>query len=125
MLLSTVQRGLQHLSFTRSAKRIFSFATLLLHDPETIDYATRHSTGSTIPYAVWRASLEDMPVVLPSPDVRKAFDSVMRTVLDRIPAPYFENKTLAAIRDALLPKLVSGEIRVKDAERFAARTGAL
>lgn len=26
--------------------------------------------------------------------------------------------TLASIRDALLPKLLSGEIRVKDAERF-------
>jgi len=26
--------------------------------------------------------------------------------------------TLAAIRDALLPKLLAGEIRVKDAERF-------
>jgi len=25
---------------------------------------------------------------------------------------------LAALRDALLPKLISGEIRVKDAERF-------
>ena len=29
-----------------------------------------------------------------------------------------ESRTLAAIRDALLPKLVSGELRVGDAERF-------
>jgi type I restriction enzyme S subunit len=29
-----------------------------------------------------------------------------------------ETETLAALRDALLPKLISGEIRVKDAERF-------
>jgi type I restriction enzyme S subunit len=28
-----------------------------------------------------------------------------------------ESETLAAIRDALLPKLLSGEIRVKDAEK--------
>ena len=28
------------------------------------------------------------------------------------------NSTLAAIRDALLPKLVSGVIRLKDAEQF-------
>ena len=32
----------------------FAFATLLLHDPDTIDFATRNSTGSTIPYAVWQ-----------------------------------------------------------------------
>ena len=31
-----------------------------------------------------------------------------------------ESTTLAAIRDALLPKLLSGEIRVKDAEKFMA-----
>jgi type I restriction enzyme S subunit len=29
-----------------------------------------------------------------------------------------ESRTLAALRDALLPKLISGEIRVRDAERF-------
>jgi type I restriction enzyme S subunit len=30
----------------------------------------------------------------------------------------FQSQTLAAIRDALLPKLLSGEIRIKDAENF-------
>jgi type I restriction enzyme S subunit len=29
-----------------------------------------------------------------------------------------EGRTLAALRDTLLPKLLSDEIRVKDAERF-------
>jgi len=29
----------------------------------------------------------------------------------------------AALRDALLPKLISGEIRVKDAERFLKERG--
>ncbi len=29
-----------------------------------------------------------------------------------------EQVTIAAIHDAILPKLLSGEIRVKDAERF-------
>jgi type I restriction enzyme S subunit len=29
-----------------------------------------------------------------------------------------ESHTLAAIRDTLLPKLISGELRVKDAARF-------
>jgi len=34
-----------------------------------------------------------------------------------------ESSTLAAIRDALLPKLISGEIRLKDAERFLEERG--
>jgi type I restriction enzyme S subunit len=29
-----------------------------------------------------------------------------------------ESRTLGALRDALLPKLISGELRVKDTERF-------
>ena len=94
----------------------FAFAALLLHHPDTIDYATRHSTGSTIPYAVWNGSLEDMPAVIPPSAVRNAFDRILRPMLTRIPETYFLNKTLAAFRDTLLPKLISGELRVKTAQ---------
>ena len=46
--------------------------------------------------------------------------------------PWFEkwrsntemNKTLAVLRDALLTKLISGELRVRGAERFVAEAGA-
>jgi len=94
----------------------FAFATLLLHRPDTIDYATRHSTGSTIPYAVWAGSLEEMPAVISPREIRVSFDAVVRPILTRIPVPCFENRTLAAIRDALLPKLMSGEVRATKCE---------
>jgi type I restriction enzyme S subunit len=90
----------------------FAFATLLLHDPKTIDFATRHSTGSTIPYAVWVDSMDTMPAILPPSDVRAAFNDAVRPMLGRIPQPYFESLTLAALRDTLLPKLISGELRI-------------
>ena len=32
-----------------------------------------------------------------------------------------QNHTLAALRDTILPKLISGELRVKDATRFRGR----
>jgi type I restriction enzyme, S subunit len=99
----------------------FSFATLQLHRTDTVDYATRHSTGTTIPYAVWNKSLQDMPVVVPPPTVRKAFDLIVRPLLERIPEPYFENMTLAALRDVLLPKLVSGQLRLSAVERILKR----
>jgi type I restriction enzyme S subunit len=35
---------------------------------------------------------------------------------------FSDTRTLAALRDALLPKLVSGEIRIKDAEKQIAET---
>lgn len=99
----------------------FAYASLLLHHPSTVDYATRHSTGSTIPYAVWRHSLEDMPVIIPPNDVRLVYNNIVGPILTRIVALYFENSTLAALRDALLPGLVSGDLKVKDAEKFVGR----
>jgi type I restriction enzyme S subunit len=33
-----------------------------------------------------------------------------------------ESRTLAALRDTLLPKLISGELRIEDAERFLEKT---
>jgi type I restriction enzyme, S subunit len=95
----------------------FSFATLLLHDPETIGYATRHSTGSTIPYAVWTGSLDGMPAIVPPPPARRAFDRVVFPILMQLPEAYFQSRTLAAVRDTLLPKLISGELRLTAAER--------
>ena len=93
----------------------FAYAITLLHDAETIDYATRHSTGSTIPYAVWGGSLENMPIVLPPENVRAAFGRVMGPLLERIPTRYFEVRALATLRDTLLPKLISGELGVSEA----------
>jgi type I restriction enzyme S subunit len=41
----------------------------------------------------------------------------------RAAAAVRESRTLAALRDTLLPKLISGELRVKDAERLAVQAG--
>ncbi len=54
----------------------------------------------------------------PTPAVVAAFDATADGWLERTLACRREARTLAALRDALLPKLVSGELRVKDAERL-------
>ncbi|MFQ5717659.1 MAG: restriction endonuclease subunit S [Nitrospinales bacterium] len=43
--------------------------------------------------------------------------------MSKVRANLFGTSTLSAIRDTLLPKLLSGEIRVKDAEKFVAKMG--
>ena len=45
--------------------------------------------------------------------------SLVSPLFARVEASHEESVTLAALRDALLPKLLSGEIRVKDAEKIA------
>lgn len=42
------------------------------------------------------------------------FDLLTTPMIDQIVANYFEDKSLAVLRDALLPKLMSGEIDVSD-----------
>ncbi|WP_295392007.1 hypothetical protein [uncultured Thiodictyon sp.] len=50
-------------------------------------------------------------------DVWSAFGAIIEPLFQRIRANGEESRTLAQTRDLLLPKLMSGEIRVKDAER--------
>jgi type I restriction enzyme S subunit len=48
------------------------------------------------------------------------FAEYVRPLLARISTATTESLTLSAIRDTLLPKLISGELRVRDAERMLA-----
>lgn len=63
-------------------------------------------------------SILGLPVVLPEPKVIATFDRNAEALLTRSLMCRRESRTLAALRDTLLPKLISGELRVKNAERF-------
>ncbi len=90
----------------------FAFSTLLLHQEKTVEYATAQSTGTTIPYAKWSKSLELMPIILPPVKVRTQFNILVKDLLLSIPPKYFCIESLQKMRDTLLPKLISGELRL-------------
>jgi type I restriction enzyme, S subunit len=48
----------------------------------------------------------------------QAFEDLVGPLMKRQKANAEESLIFAALRDALLPKLTSGELRVKDAQRF-------
>jgi type I restriction enzyme S subunit len=54
--------------------------------------------------------------VIPAADVLRKFDETVHPFFRSWIANIHESSTLASIRDALLPRLLSGEIRIKDAE---------
>jgi type I restriction enzyme S subunit len=62
-------------------------------------------------------------IVLPPEAIAQAFTEMVRPGVDRIIAATHESRTLAALRDTLLPKLISGALRVTDAERFLEERG--
>ena len=54
-------------------------------------------------------------VALPPESLAAEFTERIRPMIGRIIANIHESRTLAALRDALLPKLLSGELRVPSA----------
>jgi type I restriction enzyme S subunit len=58
-----------------------------------------------------------VPFVLPPETVCKEFAGIIEPMFTRIRANIEESRTLAALRDALLPKLLSGELRVPSTNR--------
>jgi type I restriction enzyme, S subunit len=56
-------------------------------------------------------------LVTPAPQIALKFYDFLAPLDSRISANNEASRTLAALRDTLLPKLISGELRIKDAER--------
>ena len=48
-----------------------------------------------------------------------AFDNIVRAMLLKCGTAIHENEVVSSVRDLLLPKLMAGEIRLKDAEKVA------
>ena len=61
--------------------------------------------------------LSGFPLVVPPNGVAAAFAGVVGALRERVVASVREMELLAALRDTLLPKLISGEIRVPEADR--------
>jgi type I restriction enzyme S subunit len=73
-------------------------------------------TGVAIP-GLNSTQAKSLTTVRPSPTVAMAFDHRVEPAVARILSACNESRTLAALRDTLLPKLLSGEIRVPEAEK--------
>lgn len=68
-------------------------------------------TGAVQP-KISQANLRSIQVVIPPQPELDAFNELIRPMFDQIRQNQDQNKALAAMRDALLPKLMSGEVDV-------------
>ena len=71
------------------------------------------ANGSTF-LEISKASFRPIPVTVPDGAAMRAFDGMVQPWYRRIVSNAEESRTLASLRDTLLPKLLSGEIRVRD-----------
>jgi type I restriction enzyme S subunit len=78
------------------------------------------ANGSTF-LEISKSNFRPIPVVRPTNRILAAFDLLARPLYQRILTNEHASRTLAALRNMLLPKLISGELWIEDAERFIGR----
>ena len=77
------------------------------------DYSTLSSTSS-IADAVNSKTVKSIPVLIPEATVLRAFQDQVEPTFMRIKVISSQAQTLAALRDTLLPRLISGQLRLEE-----------
>jgi len=82
------------------------------------EYAEGAGGGSSVQKTMNAKMIVDVNLVIPPLPILEVFLKRVLPLRRRLVDNVEQSTTLASVRDTLLPKLLSGEIRVKDAERF-------
>ncbi len=97
----------------------YGFTVMQLSSTALIDYADRLSNGAKMPRIGWR-DIAAYPSAIPPAPVAAEYTRVIEPMLKRMKANVFQAQTLATLRDTLLPRLISGQLRLPVAEALAA-----
>ncbi len=84
---------------------------------ENLDHVKEISGGSTFA-EISKKAFRPLPVLVPSKRILGVYHEGCRSVYDRVVSNTRESALLVSLRDTLLPKLVSGEVRVHNAEKL-------
>ena len=104
---------------TDSAYREFMY--LSLFQDAVIQYVSDASGGTRMPRTNWE-TLAGYACVIPSRPVALAFGEIVAPMIETMMQFVSENAVLTKIRDLLLPRLISGKLRVADAESLIEET---
>jgi type I restriction enzyme S subunit len=94
------------------------FAYCLARSDGFREYAIQSMTGTSGRQRVQADSLTHFTLPRVPKPVAEAFGRTIKPLFVRSSGAIHESRALAALRDALLPRLISGELQVKDAKRF-------
>jgi type I restriction enzyme S subunit len=89
---------------------------LSLQTPDVKDQIEMSVVGST-QKTISLQNIKAITIIVPNKSVLTRFSELINPLFTRINENILQSNTLATIRDTLLPKLLSGEIRVKEAEK--------
>ena len=106
-----------HVTVVRSGSRInliYLGGFMIMKQPE-IETMGEGSTGQT---ELSRTKLSELKILLPTYNVLNYLEKYTKEISKGIAVNQEDSETLTQLRDTLLPKLISGELRVPDAERI-------
>jgi type I restriction enzyme, S subunit len=94
----------------------FGFVLGHVSSVELVNHTDAAATGTKMPRTNWN-DIARYEVALPLKRLAADFTDRVNPLIERIISNIHESRTLAALRDALLPELLSGDIRVKTATK--------
>jgi type I restriction enzyme S subunit len=94
-----------------------TFVLACISQDEFVAFTDRTSDGTKMPRTSWHR-MQQYGLCIPSGSALEAFNACVEPMVDRIISNTHESRTLATIRDLLLPNLMSGKIRIREAEKL-------
>jgi len=99
----------------QKATNVFLYS--LLSQRQYVEHALGYANGTTVLHLSKNALPEYEFILPPSPIIEK-YSELVEPIFKQIDLNENQSNLLFKIRDTLLPKLVSGEIRVKETDKF-------
>ena len=100
--------------FRGKNEAISNYYILFLIKPE-LEYVQSYKTGTTVSH-LGKSDIDRFRFVTPPLDVVKSFSDLVDGMLKELVNRANESRRLAELRDTLLPKLMSGELKVNEVE---------
>ena len=100
--------------FRGKNEAISNYYILFLIKPE-LEYVQSYKTGTTVSH-LGKSDIDRFRFVTPPLDVVKSFSDLVDGMLKELVNRANESRCLAELRDTLLPKLMSGELKVNEIE---------
>ncbi|WP_418502495.1 restriction endonuclease subunit S [Flagellimonas sp.] len=92
--------------------KMLPFCLFAFFQDEVINYVTAGSGGTRMPRTNWN-DLSSFPFLKPPTSLIEKFNVTVQPFLEKIKSNQTQTRTLTALRDTLLPKLMSGEVWVE------------
>ncbi len=101
----------------------YGIITMHLFSIKLVEYANRLSNGAKMPRVNWK-DIAAYTICIPSSTIAKKYSNVVIPLFERMMANVHTTKTLESLRDTLLPRLISGQLRIPEAEALIEETSA-